>query len=392
MAENQKKRFKKLNIDPDLIAKKDEGKFQHQTINVDEDEDSREALAKIAEIEKRNAQIERIELEREKVVGADVTTKIEDGIRVRSYKVAQGADTIFNVQTQGEIERQISRGARSEAGAGVGSGGEAGAGAKVGTDAESDAGKGAGAKVGADADGEENGFREVSAAEEAANLRIDPEDVAQRLAAMVKDDRIICIGDSITYGYEVDGSLTWIGRLRREEEINLFNVGLNGDTTAGMLGRFKEHVLDLEPKAVMIMGGGNDILGGTPLEYVTNNVVMMVQMAMNKGIVPIIGISPEPSPKDVPKEWHQMMDYDEVRKQMAVYKEWLIAFADANKLPYIDFDTAMKNRLRSGYGRYFMDGVHPNPAGHKLLAGIAKKEFIKMGLLPKPEEDDRFAL
>ncbi len=364
MDENQKKKFRKLNIDPDLMKSRDEGKFQHETINIDEDEDSRETLAKIAEIERRNASMERIELEREKVVGADVTTKIEDGIRVRSYKVAQGADTIFNVQTQGEIERQM----------------------RGGTSTEPDENDIV-SNINAEMDG-----HAITAEEEAAKLRIDPEDVEERLASMVKDDRIICIGDSITYGYEVEGSLTWIGRLRREEEINLFNVGLNGDTTGGMLGRFKEHVIDLEPKAVLIMGGGNDILGGTPLEYVTNNVVMMVQMAMNKGIVPIIGIAPEPSPKDVPKEWHQMMDYDEVRRQMAAYKEWLIAFAEANKLPYIDFDTSMKNQLRSGYGRYFMDGVHPNPAGHKLIAGIAKKAFIKMGLLPKPEDDDRFAL
>ena len=203
---------------------------------------------------------------------------------------------------------------------------------------------------------------------------------------------INALGDSITYGFEVEGTLTWIGRLRREEEINLLNVGINGDTCGNMLGRFKEHVIDLAPKAVFIMGGGNDILAGTPLEYVTNSVATMAQMALNKGIVPIIGIAPEPSPKDVPKEWHQLMDYNQVREQMATYKEWLITFAKANLLPYIDFDTGMKTKLHTGYGRYFMDGVHPNPAGHKIMASIAKQGFQDMGILPKPEEDDRFSL
>ncbi len=86
------------------------------------------------------------------------------------------------------------------------------------------------------------------------------------------------------------------------------------------------------------------------------------------------------------------MDYNQVREQMATYKEWLTTFAKANLLPYIDFDTGMKTKLHTGYGRYFMDGVHPNPAGHKIMASIAKQGFQDMGILPKPEEDDRFSL
>lgn len=104
----------------------------------------------------------------------------------------------------------------------------------------------------------------ATAAEGAADsIRLDPDQVEDRLAAIKKDDRIVCIGDSIVYGYEVEGTLTWIGRLRREEEINLLNVGLNGDTTEGMFDRFKEHVVDIQAKAVVILGGGNDIIGST---------------------------------------------------------------------------------------------------------------------------------
>ena len=79
---------------------------------------------------------------------------------------------------------------------------------------------------------------------------------------------------------------------------------------------------------------------------------------------------------------------------LALYKEWLLAFAEANKMPVIDFDTNMKNQLRAGYSRYFMDGAHPNPAGHKIMAGIAKKAFQDMGILPEdqPQEDNRFEL
>ena len=101
----------------------------------------------------------------------------------------------------------------------------------------------------------------VKAEGAADRVRLDPEQAEERLKTIKKDDRIVCIGDSIVYGYEVEGTLTWIGRLRREEEINLLNVGLNGDTTEGMFDRFKEHVVDIEAKAVVILGGGNDIIG-----------------------------------------------------------------------------------------------------------------------------------
>ena len=243
---------------------------------------------------------------------------------------------------------------------------------------------------------DDSGFGfDADAAEGAADrVRLDPEKLQDALAKIRKDDRIVCIGDSIVYGYEVEGTLTWIGRLRRECEINLLNVGLNGDTTEGMFNRFHEHVVDIQAKAVVILGGGNDLIGGTPLEYVTNNFAMMCQMALNYGIVPIVGIAPEPDHKKVPEEWKMMIDYEANIRNLTLYKEWLLAFAEANQMPVIDFDTGMKSQLRAGYSRYFMDGAHPNPAGHKIMAGIAKKAFQDMGILPeeKPPADDRFAL
>lgn len=227
--------------------------MEHSEINVDEDEDTKRDLAKMAEIEERNARMERITLDKEKVVGSQVEKTVKDGVHIRTYRVADGADTVYNVRTESEIDKEI-----------------------------------------ADYQKKKEKDRRICSIwiwiqrqsahkRHRSRLKIDPEQVAEYLEKIVKDDRIVCIGDSITYGYEVEGTLTWIGRLRREEEINLLNVGINGDTCGNMLARFKEHVIDLTPKAVFIMGGGNDILAGTPLDYITNCVAMMAQMALNKG-------------------------------------------------------------------------------------------------------------
>ncbi len=243
---------------------------------------------------------------------------------------------------------------------------------------------------------EEAGFETTTIGSEdfMGKLRLDPDQVQEALSRIKKDDRIICIGDSLVYGFDVEGSLTWIGTLRREEHINLLNAGINGDTTENMFERFYEHVVQLEAKAVVILGGGNDVFGTTPLEYVTSNYAMMVQMAMNYGIVPIVATPTEPDHKKVPKEWKQFIDYDESCRKIQEYNRWLREFARVNKLPIIDFDKEMHGRLKAGYGRFFIDGAHPNPAGHRMMAAIAKDAFIKMGILEKKEKpvDHRFDL
>lgn len=312
--------------------------------------------------------------------GVNVEKQIVDGMHVRTYTLNEGQDTLFKVMSEAEIEqaeRDYDRKLQEEANRKF---------QEKNREMEQ--------KL-MDELAEENFNASAIPIEGAANsIAIDTEYIAEHLDKIGKDDRIVCIGDSITYGAQVEGSQTWIGRLRREEEINLFNLGMDGDTTGNMLARFHEHVIDLNAKAVLIMGGGNDIMGQNPVEYVTNNIVMMAQMALDKGIIPIIGIVPEPDHKKVPDEWKVLIDYNACRENLLIYKEWLLVFAKANCMPYIDFDTGMKTKLRAGYGRYFFDGLHPNPAGHKIMAAIAKEAFIEMGILKKASDkiDEKFSL
>lgn len=311
---------------------------------------------------------------------ATVETSRVGGMQVRKYTLNDGDGTLFKIRTEAEIEQEIKDYEQRQIEE-----------AEKKAEARRERFKQQLKEDLADQNFETD---EIALAMAAEKLKLDPEKINEKLAAMTKDDYIFCIGDSITYGFEVDGPQTWIGRLRREEEINLINVGVNGDTTADMVGRFHEHVLDYRPKAVLIMGGGNDVMGGTQMEFVTNNISMMAQLALDRGIIPMIGIQPEPDHKNVPGEIKSMLDYDKVKENLAELKEWLITFARANNLPLIDFDTGMKNRLRAGYGRYFFDGIHPNPSGHRIMAMIAKDAFIKMGLLSRaePAEDHRFDL
>ena len=311
---------------------------------------------------------------------ATVATTNVGGVQVRKYTINSEDDTLVKIKSEAEEQEDIENYEKK-------------------MQDEADRKAAANARLFKDqlkSDLEEADFdvNDETLEQAAQKLRLETGDIKARLAELKKSDYIFCIGDSITYGFEVDGPDTWIGRLRREEEINLINVGMNGDTTAGMLDRFHEHVLNYRPKAVLIMGGGNDIMGGTPLEFVSNNISMMAEFSLQRGIIPMIGIEPEPYHKNVASELKNLIDYEQVKENLAGLKQWLTAFAQANSLPFIDFDSGMKSRLRTGYGRYFFDGIHPTPSGHRIMAAIARDAFTEMGLLEKePEpEDHRFDL
>ena len=63
--------------------------------------------------------------------------------------------------------------------------------------------------------------------------------------------------------------------------------GISGQTTPQMLIRFRQDVVALKPKVVVILAGTNDIAGNTgpaTLEMIENNLASMVEIAKANGI------------------------------------------------------------------------------------------------------------
>lgn len=75
---------------------------------------------------------------------------------------------------------------------------------------------------------------------------------------------LVCLGDSIVYGYGVSERYAWPCLASRELGIHILNKGENGDTADGMNVRFMEDVVWNHPKEVFVMAGANDILMGIP--------------------------------------------------------------------------------------------------------------------------------
>src|SRR5512140_1958279 len=77
------------------------------------------------------------------------------------------------------------------------------------------------------------------------------------LAAPAGENRVVFFGDSITDMWKLDESFPGKPYVNR---------GIGGQTTSQMLVRFRQDVIDLQPKVVVVLAGTNDIAGnGGPI-------------------------------------------------------------------------------------------------------------------------------
>jgi lysophospholipase L1-like esterase len=145
--------------------------------------------------------------------------------------------------------------------------------------------------------------------------------------------------------------------------------GIGGQTTPQMLVRFKQDVVALKPKVVVILAGTNDIAGNTgpsTLEMIEDNIASMAEIARANGIrVVLSSILPV---YDYP--WKPGLE--PAPKIIAVNK-WLKAYARQHGDVYLDYHTAMADERGGMRPELASDGVHPTEAGYRVMAPLAEK-------------------
>ena len=153
--------------------------------------------------------------------------------------------------------------------------------------------------------------------------------------------------------------------------------GIGGQTSAQMLVRFQSDVIDLHPKAVVIMAGTNDValndLWVVP-EQVLNNVKAMCTLARAHGIIPIISSIP-PCKAFV---WRPEVK-DAAQTIVSINKE-LKAYAEENQIVYVDYHAILADETMGFPKNLSNDGCHPNPDTYYLMEGLvvkAIKESLK---------------
>src|SRR2546423_5832287 len=175
-------------------------------------------------------------------------------------------------------------------------------------------------------------------------------------------DRVVFMGNSITQGWaplfpKLFPGKEYIGR------------GISGQTTPQMLVRFRQDVVALKPKVVVILGGTNDIAGNTgpsTVEMIEDNLASMAEIAKAHGIrvvlssvLPVYDYPWRPGLQPAPK--------------IVALNAWMKDYAAKNGAIYLDYHSAMRDARDGMRAELASDGVHPNDAGYRVMAPLVEK-------------------
>ncbi len=181
--------------------------------------------------------------------------------------------------------------------------------------------------------------------------------------------KIICLGDSLTAGYNLRREENWLELLNRKTPNQWLNAGVSGDTSTGLVARLSAEVLPQRPDEVLFMGGDNDILLTGSADQAKSAVMAMIHQCAARGVRPVVGIA---FPLlDVPEVWRPVCDWQRASREMHQQVLWLRRLVQALSLRHVDFAAAFDGN--GGSDLYQPDGMHPNAAGCRVMADAVKR-------------------
>jgi lysophospholipase L1-like esterase len=180
--------------------------------------------------------------------------------------------------------------------------------------------------------------------------------------------RVVFFGDSITDAWG------------RSETTGVFfpgkpyvNRGISGQTTPQMVVRFQQDVVHLQPAAVVILAGTNDIAGNTgpsTQEMIEDNYTSMAEIAKQNGIkVVFASITPA-----FAYPWKPGIQPVERIREL---NKWLQDFCSRNGCVYLDYYSSMVDANGAMLPGLSSDGVHPTAKGYSVMAPLAERAIAQ---------------
>jgi lysophospholipase L1-like esterase len=173
--------------------------------------------------------------------------------------------------------------------------------------------------------------------------------------------RVIFYGDSITAAWGRSTGTFFPAK-------PYVNRGIGGQTTPQMLVRFQQDVVRLQPSAVVILAGTNDIAGNTgpsTAQMIEDNFASMAAVARQNGIkvilasiLPVYAYPWKPTIQPVPI--------------VRTINQWLKGYCAREQFTYLDYYTALADEKGAMKPGLSSDGVHPTAQGYEIMSPLAE--------------------
>ncbi|MDP3957859.1 MAG: GDSL-type esterase/lipase family protein [bacterium] len=198
----------------------------------------------------------------------------------------------------------------------------------------------------------------------------------------------LCIwGTSITWGAFDTEKGGWVNRLRLHFDINdiyldVYNLGITGETSAGILERFETEAKAREPEIIVFDVGINDAAyiqaenrHQIEKEQFESNLKLLVKKAKKfTGNIFLIVPKGVDESKTNPIPWHPELSY--LNKDIAQYADVVRKVSKEAGATCVEIGELKADDL--------YDGLHPNARGHEKIFQEIKKFLEKEKILPSP--------
>lgn len=202
-----------------------------------------------------------------------------------------------------------------------------------------------------------------------------------QVAVLKKNElRVVFMGDSITDYWDNPG---YGGFFPTKAYINR---GISGQITPQMLIRFRQDVIALQPRVVVILAGTNDIagnIGPATFSDIENNLATMSELAgahririVLASLLPVSDYNRTRDGKALIRTTHRPLD------RIKTLNSWIKQYAADNGHIYLDYFTAIADEKEMLKEDLSNDGVHPNSKGYSVMAPLAEaaiKRALKKG-------------
>jgi lysophospholipase L1-like esterase len=187
--------------------------------------------------------------------------------------------------------------------------------------------------------------------------------------------RVVFVGDSITDNWDDVGYGGFFpGKL-------YINRGISGQTTQQMLARFRQDVIALNPQAVVILAGTNDLrfqVKPPAVETATNNLASMAELArLHKIRVILASVLPVSDYNHLPDGRPIVQTSDRPPVRIIELNNWIKDYAARNGFTYLDYYGALSDEKGMLRAEFSADGLHPNAYGYAVMAPLAEQAIEK---------------